>query len=474
MGDVTIGTDEANPRFGVEQRGIEFIPESERGMSVRQLALFWVGSSLYPFNVLLGVLAFGLGLPAWAAILVCIIGALGYVYPAFGSIAGARSGMATYAVSRATFGINPGRINALFAWLTGIAYEVINVIVAVFAGVALLTKIGWSDPGDVGTVIALIVVYGISVALPYLGHATMVYVQQFFAVLLAIVSILVFVYLLGDLDLGAKIDSGIPTWSAWLIALGITFSGSLAYVITPCDYTRYLPSKTSGRSIFWTVLIAAGAPAAFLGVVGVLMAAQGGDALGADPIGNATAVLPDLLFVLWLIAAIGGSIANLSLTMYSASLAAQATGLPLKRYQATVVDAIIATVGIVYILFIDDATFLTWLGSIVVFVIIWIGPYGAIWLIDLAWRGYRVTPEQVHAGAGSAFWGLTGPRTAAWISLVAGMIAAWLTISVPKYTGPIAEALEFTDVNWLAGPIVAGVLYLILGRAAVRREVSGG
>ena len=57
--------------------------------------------------------------------------------------------------------------------------------------------------------------------------------------------------------------------------------------------------------------------------------------------------------------------------------------------------------------------------------------------------------------------------------MISRMIAAWLTISVPKYTGPIAEQLEFTDVNWLAGPIVAGVLYVILGRSAVRREVSG-
>jgi NCS1 family nucleobase:cation symporter-1 len=32
------------------------------------------------------------------------------------------------------------------------------------------------------------------------------------------------------------------------------------------------------------------------------------------------------------------------------------------------------------------------------------------------------------------------------------------------YTGPVAEALAFTDVAWLVGFIVAGALYLPLAR----------
>ena len=54
------------------------------------------------------------------------------------------------------------------------------------------------------------------------------------------------------------------------------------------------------------------------------------------------------LEILWtvvpviMLAAIGGSISNNALTLYSAGLAAQAIGLPLKRWQATMVDGAIA------------------------------------------------------------------------------------------------------------------------------------
>ena len=83
-----------NQAFSIEQRGIEFVPENERTMKPRELGIFWAGSSMYPFNVLLGVLIYGLGLPLWLAIVVTVGGGiLSYVPVAFGSIAGARSGM---------------------------------------------------------------------------------------------------------------------------------------------------------------------------------------------------------------------------------------------------------------------------------------------------------------------------------------------------------------------------------------------
>ena len=52
------------------------------------------------------------------------------------------------------------------------------------------------------------------------------------------------------------------------------------------------------------------------------------------------------------------------------------------------------------------------------------------------------------------------------------MVAAFLCISVPKYTGPIAESLDFTDYSWVVGPIIAAVLYFLLAKNTVRDEVT--
>jgi purine-cytosine permease-like protein len=474
-GDLLV-VDERNRRFGVETNGINFIGERERLMGQRELSTFWIASSFYPFNLLLGILVYGLGLPLWATIVVVAgIGFAAYFYVGLASIPGARSGISTQALTRVTFGINGNRVNALFAWVTGIAYEIINVVTGVLAGAALFHEMGWHSAGHGPTIVALVVVYGFSILLPYLGHATVIYVQQAFAVILAIASAAIFISLVPHLDLSARVHgTGISFASGFFIGCGIVISGAWGYVMMAADYPRYMPSKTSGKKIFWNVLFSAGAPAAFLGLVGVLMASRGNlTALTADPVGGSKGELSTAIFVIWILAAIGGSIANNALTLYSAGLAAQALGLPVKRYQATIIDACIATVGIIYILFFDNGGFLAWLNSAVVFSVAWLGPFGAIWLTDLAWRKWTALPEEVHGGRASPFWGISGARRVAWPALILGMFAAMMCISVPKYTGPVAAALGNTDFSWLAGPLVGGLIYFLLARRTVAREVAG-
>lgn len=448
------------------------MPESERNMTPRQLGVFWGGSSLYPFNVLLGVLIYSLGMPLWLTIVITVVGgALSYAPVALGSIAGARSGMPTHISLRATFGIDGERVNALLGWIVGIIYEIINVAVGVFAAVAIFNELGWHNSGDTGLWIGLVVVYGLCICLPLLGHATMIFVQKFFAVALGIASVLLFISLAGDVHLAARAGdalSGKATLQAALVAMGIAWAGGYSYMIVALDYPRYMPTNSQSKSIFWQVLIGSSAAAGFLGLVGAMMAAQ---ATIVDPVADVKSIVPKAIYIIWILAAIGGSISNNALTLYSAGLAAQAVGLPLKRWQATIVDGCIAIAGLVYVLFIDNGKFFANLNSYIILSIAWIGPFGAVWLIDLWLRKWYVRPEHAHGGKGTPFAGIRGPRVNAWIAMVAGIAAAMLTIQSPKFNGPIAKWLS-TDLSWAAGPLVAGGLYWVLARAQVLAEAA--
>jgi NCS1 family nucleobase:cation symporter-1 len=467
--------DSDNRVFAVEQRGIEFVPESARTMEPRQLGVFWFGSSLYPFNVLLGMLIYSLGMPLWLALLVTVGGgALSYAPVALGSIAGARSGMPTHIALRATFGVRGEPVNALLGWAVGIIYEIINVWVGIFAAIALFDEMGWTDSGNAGKWLALVLVYGLCILLPLLGHATMILVQKFFSIALAVAVVLLFIDIAGDIDLAARAGDALDlktTIEMVSIGMGIAWAGGYSYMIVALDYPRYLPSKTPGRSIFWQVLWGAALAAGFLGMVGAMLAAQSTDGL-FDPVAGVKPLVTNWIFVVWALAAIGGSISNNALTLYSAGLAAQAVGLPLTRFQATLVDGVIAITGLIYVLFIDSGTFFANLNSYIILAIAWIGPFGAVWLLDMVWRRFYVRPNEAHGGHSSPFWGFSGSRLSAWIALVAGLIAALLTIASPKFTGPIAKALNNTDTSWAVGPIVALILYWVLARTAVRREVE--
>ena len=470
---MTIG-DGDNRSFAVEQRGIEFVPESARGMSPRELGIFWAGSSMYPFNVLLGVIIYTLGMPLWLAIVVTVGGgALSYVPVALGSIAGARSGMPTHIALRATYGVRGEPINALLGWLVGIIYEIINVAVGVYAAIALFDEFGWHDSGNAGLWIALVLVYGLCILLPLLGHATMMVVQRFFTVGLGLAVLLLFVDLVGSIDLGARIGDSLDlktTIEMISIGMGIAWAGGYSYMIVALDYPRYLPSNTPSRSIFWQVLGGSAIAAGFLGLVGTMIAQQAG--AFSDPVSGVKPLVPHWIFIVWVIAAIGGSISNNALTLYSAGLAAQAVGLPLKRWQATMVDGAIAIAGLIYVLFIDSGQFFANLNSYIVLAIAWIGPFGAIWLVDLWWRHWYVRPHEAHGGRDSPFWHFSGPRLSAWIAIAAGVAVALLTIASPKFNGPIAKAMENTDTSWLTGPVVAVALYWLLARRAVVAETA--
>ena len=135
----------------------------------------------------------------------------------------------------------------------------------------------------------------------------------------------------------------------------------------------------------------------------------------------------------------------------SAGLAAQAVGLPLKRWQATMVDGAIAILGLIYVLFIDSGAFFANLNSYIILAIAWVGPFGAVWLADMWWRRWHVRPNEAHGGPSSPFWKFDGPRRAAWIALVIGVVGALLTISSPKFNGPIAKEVGLNSGNNVMG-----------------------
>jgi nucleobase:cation symporter-1, NCS1 family len=462
---------EGNPAFGIEQHGFDHIPEADRNMTLREFAFFWVGTNAYVFFIAIGAIAVAIGLSLWQAIIAIAIGNLLFVYPAFGAIGGVRSGLPTMTFARGAFGINGNRFNCLMAWLTSVAFEAINTILGVFAVVALLNELGWDDPGAVGKVLGLLLVFGVAASLAVLGHATMIFVQRFFAVMLGITVILVFLFIVGDVDWGksgAEGMSGSAQFGLLLVGIAVIASAPLSYMFNTSDFSRYLPQRTPSGSIFWTALIAGGGTAFFLCLVGA-MAATLGDF--SDPVAGMEPLIPGWLFIFYILAAMGGAIANNVPTFYASGLTLQAAGIPLKRYQATILDSSVATLIVLYILFVSN-DFMTTLNDFLSFLLIWIGPFAGIWLADNVLRRFVYDPVDLHRLDGGRYYGKGGFRLAGLIALAVGAVVCFLTISAPKYQGVLSKSiLADGDLTWLLGPPVAALAYVLLTRREMRSTV---
>jgi NCS1 family nucleobase:cation symporter-1 len=462
-----------NQRFKIEEHGYEFVPESERTMSVRDLGFFWTATNLYLFNFAIGAIAFSFGLPLWLTLIAVTVGNGCYALVALGSIAGARSGVPTLTITRAAFGHEANRLNCLFSWLLGVAFEVVNVVFGVFAVVALFAFMGWDDPGTAGKLIGLVVVYASSVAVAMLGHATLVYFQRVFAVVLGVAMVLVAAYALPGVDFAAAGQAGVSGGERaglFLLAAGIVAAAGLAYMQIPSDYSRYLPTRTPGRSVFWTVLATAGGMALFLTLMGALLASR---ADLSDPVAGVEPLIPGWLYALFVISVIGGSVSNNIITLYSSAFAVQTIGLKLRRWQATALDAAVASVVLVYVLFIND-NLLSILNDFIAITVVWIAPFGAIWVTDAVLRRFTYDAADLHAGRGGRFYGRGGINWNGMGALAAGAVAALLTMNAPVFQGPLSDALlAGGDLAWLAGPVLGALVYALLAAPGLHRERLG-
>ncbi len=449
----------SNEVFSVEVRGFDHIPEAERNMTLRQVDQFWVANSVNLFSFAIGALAIAQGLTLWGALLACAVGSLVYVYVSYGSIIAVRAGLPVTTLARAAFGMRANVLNAGLAWVAALAFEVINTIFGVEALLALFQLLGCADPGTGGKLLAVLLQLLLCGGVAVLGHATMVWLQRIFAVVVSVALVIVIAFVVSGNDLHAASHSSLSpaaTVAAFLTACAAISSNPLSFLFNGPDWVRYLPSATPTRAVFWHVFGASYLPSLALTMMGAICASLGDM---SDPVAGLKPFIPGWLFVVYIIAVVGGSLANTVPTYYSSGLSLQAMGLKVHRNVATAIDLVVSTAITLYVLLVQD--FSTALNNFVALLVVWVGPFGGVWICDGFLRRGKFDFDAIHSRAGAAgrYWGWHGLNPAGCIALLAGMAAAALTMKSPLYDGPIALSLGGADISWIVGFPVSASIY---------------
>ncbi len=464
----------SNEPFRVEVRGFEHIPEPERNMTLREVDLFWVANSVNLLSFALGALGIVQGLDLRWALAACIAGSIAYAYVSFGSILSVRAGLPVSTLSRAAFGMRGNLPNALLSWVSSVAFEVINTIFGVDALLALFRLLGWADPGAIGKLLAVLLQLILCGGVAVLGHATMIWFQRIFAVLVSALLLLVMVFVAGRVQLGATAGQHVglstgATIAAFLSACGAIASNPLSFLFNGPDWVRYLPTATPGRAVFWRVFWASFLPSVALAMMGAICATLGDM---SDPVAGLKPFIPAWLFTVYIFAVIGGSLANTVPTYYSSGLSLQAIGLKVHRNVATAMDVMVATMISLYVLFVQD--FSTALNNFIALLVVWVGPFGGVWICDGYLRRGRFDFHAIHSKARGTggYWGWHGLNPSGCIALAVGMVTAALTMRSPLFDGPIATALGGSDLSWVVGFPVSALTYASLRQVRDRSAHS--
>jgi purine-cytosine permease-like protein len=446
-----------------EQRGIDYIPISERRGKPIDLFWMWAGALFNVEYVVYGALIVSFGLTFWQAAAVILVGNLSYLVAGLGSVQGPAAGTSVFAITRASFGPNGGRGVSVFNWITQVGYETEGLALVVLAALALAAKAGLHT-STVLKVVLILVAAAVQLVLPLLGHRAMLRVLR----LLVLPFVVLFIVLAALALPKAHLSAGTgANWETMMVALALILSsGGYGWVMNANDFSRYLPREASRSKIVWAVTLGGYIPTTLLCLLGAAVATAVPTA--SDPISglphafSAWFLVPYLLFVIVQLFAIN------SLDLYSSGLTLQALIPRIKRWQCVLIDTTVG--GIATAIAIFSSSFNTFLTDFLLFMIIWIAPWVAIFLTDWYLRRGSYDSRSLLSGRAGVYWRNGGIHVPGVVAQVIGMFAAasWLDTTVWK--GPLSSATNGADFSVFMGALFGGVAYYLLARRTVPSE----
>ncbi|HSN03140.1 MAG TPA: cytosine permease [Acidimicrobiales bacterium] len=491
------GSTEDQP-FHIEQHGIDLIPDSERWATPRNIGALWAGTSINVEYFVYGALLMGFGFSFTTALSIIIIGNMSYFLLGLASLQGPEAGTTAFTISRAAFGLRGSRLVSFFNWITQLGFETEGLILIVGAGLVLsqMAGIHVSSPLKVAYII---VAAAIQAVLPFLGHATMVKVLRALIIPFGVIFVVLAVF---DLKHGTTSFKGSPyaNWELYTAGLAFTFALSgLGWTECGNDYTRYIPRDAKKGAVVGWIFLGTALPEIVLMILGALTftflssSAQITAWNGANPFEalHGQHILPSWFVATFLVFAIVQLFGINSMDLYSSGVSVQAMGIRLKRYQAVVMDSVIACLLTIWAMFQD--TFSLYMKEFVGVLILWIAPWFGVYITDWILRKYRYHAAELQRTdrGGLYFGGPSGVNWNAIIAFVVGVVTA--TISYSKAPPPVNFPFHWmtpisnhfgaacaanpvngvctagwyggADFSVFSGVILSGLVYFILEKA---------
>ena len=430
--------------FKVETRGIDYVPDSERWATPRNIGAMWAGSSINVEYFFYGALLMGFGFSFWTAVSIIVIGNTSFLLLGVASLQGQETGTTAFTASRAAFGTRGSRVVSFFNWLTQLGFETEGLILIVAAAIVLSQYAG-VRPTSTLKVVFIVIATAVQAILPYLGHATMVKVLR--ALIIPFTAIFaVFAIFDGVHAHPSSVVVLAHGWEPYSAGLAFTIALSgLGWTECGNDYTRYLPRESKKSAVVGWIFLGTALPEIAIMTLGALAYSF----LSTSTVWNSANPfqalfhqrgLPSWFVVIFLLFAIVQLFGINSLDLYSSGVSVQAMGLRLKRYQAVLMDSVIACALTIWATF--GSSFSLYMKDFVGVIIVWIAPWFGVYITDWMLRKYRYNAAEIQKPTSdSIYWAKGGFNWNAIVAFVVGLVLA--TTAYSKAPPPVNFPLHW-------------------------------
>ncbi len=454
----------------IEQYGIEYIPDEERGSRPSNLFYILFGGSLTFSLIIIGWFPIAFGLSWWAGFSSVVVGsAIGALLLAPMGLMGPRSGTNNPVSSGALFGVVGRIIGTLLEATASLAFAALSIWTGGDALVAGLKALFNISDDALTRILAYAVLSAIVTVVSVFGHNMMVAAQKIMVPTAGLAVLIGFFVYLPDFDAGYKGTGNYllgSFWPTWLSAMLISLSTVASYGAYAGDWTRHISRKRfSDRRVLGAMFlggfIGMGGPFLFGTFTSVAVFASGtGDANTPYVFGLvADAPLWYVPFLIYL--GLASGTAQAVINTYGTGLDTSSLIPKLNRVQATLAAcggaAILVYAGYFY------SELINTVGVFLALLAICSVPWILIMTIGFVHRRgfYHVDDLQVfnRGQRGGHYWfnhGLNWRALGVWMVAV---VAAFFFTNTAWYTGPGTELTGGADVGFIVGGVLAAILY---------------
>ena len=466
-----------------ETRGIELVDEGDRHGTPRGLFPVWAASMVSVLNFTIGAsLTAVLGLEIWQAILVVLAVSLLWVFPGIVAVSGPAAGTSGSVIQRAIYGFRGNKIViAFYGWFISGVFLALNWVASSFIGAEMLRRLGVENQ-LVSIIAVTVIVSTVTVLMAVYGHALILKAYTALTIALLAIFLAVTAFILPTVDWNFTQPytlQGVELWSSLTIAFAIMASSPLSFS-NSADMARYLPRDSKPGAIIAATALGGAIPSIFFTGIGALL----GSVVPPDvlSIGIEYALLemvPVWLAPIFALGVIVNTVALNGMTTYTASMAFQSIGVPIRRIPSAIVIGVLGTIFTIVLVLSTDL-----IGAVSLmlqFLLIISAPTMAVYVADIWLRRNRYDGfELFDERPGAKFWYRGGFSIAGLVSVVGGGVATALFLATDVWVGPFAAAIGDMsldipapiDLSAPLGMIVSIVLYVLLAGKRVRAQVE--
>jgi NCS1 nucleoside transporter family len=434
----------------------------------------WAGANIAPVNWALGALGIILKLGLLETIAVIVIGnIIGCAIFGLFTVMGHKTGVNQMVLSRSAFGRRGAYLPSALMFLMTLGWIGVNTYFPVKIAMAILGQFGVPDtlfPNLVVITTIMAIQVGIGLYGFYAIRTFEKYTVPPTIAIMVLMSVLAWSQPgLVNWGLTTSLPPGAHLAMLTLLMTAIGVGWGISWVTWASDYSRFVPRSVPSSHVFWYSYIGMFVPTVWLAILGATLASV---TLDTDPAKMVSAVFGGVTSILVLLMVLHGPIATNILNVYSAGLAALSAGIKFSRFALAIIIGVAGYLVTIYFVF--APSFATAFDNWMISLLLWMSPWAGVVLADFFIKrmGEIDVPELYADPEKSAYGDINWAGIAAF---VAGLIAGWSVEDglVPALQGPISTGLlGGADFSWFAGIVVAGSLYLVLGRISASTTLA--